>query len=556
MQWRLVSQYAQFNLSFVWLTLSVVVGCAPAAPVELKHTTSTRPNIVLFYADDLDADEIGCTSSQDNWATYTGFNKLRGWNRIKNRLGVNREKLLLTPNIDSLANTGATLTRFYITSPACTPSRYTLLTGRIASRNPVKQKSYARIDWRGPLHSRETSLPKTLQRAGYKTGVVGKWHNFSKRRSIFLRIPHDVTFEFLKSANINEQLKEQHERDVAELSNGFGWDFVDRISNGNTAFNLEWMVEGALQFIDENHDQPFFLYVPLAVPHGGYSDRANQVDQLEPLATAAGLIDHLPDVMPSRASVYERLRAANMPRNNAMATHMDDAVGAILDKLSEMKVRENTIVFFISDHGSFGKYSCYEGAARVPAFVNWPVGIKAGGRIESLTGNLDMAATLTSIAGLEPPADMQQDGQSFLPQLLGRQEPKNWRKSILLEAGYSKAVVSKRWKYIANRPPPEILEKMKEDAEHASATGQHRTIFWTGSTLHSFGNHRKFPHYFDKDQLYDLENDLYARTNLANDPAYATVLAEQKERLSEFLESLTVTFGEFKETGPGERIAP
>ena len=74
--------------------------------------------------------------------------------------------------------------------------------------------------------------------------------------------------------------------------------------------------------------------------------------------------------------------------------------------------------------------------------------------------------------------------------------------------------------------------------------------------MHSFGNHRKFPHYFDKDQLYDLENDLYARTNLANDPAHATVLAEQKERLSEFLESLTVTFGEFKETGPGERIAP
>jgi arylsulfatase A-like enzyme len=342
-----------------------------------------------------------------------------------------------------------------------------------------------------------------------------------------------------------EAIRANYKEALRVLRNGYGWDYVDRINIGNTVFNLEWMIEGALEFIEQSKSQPFFLYVALPVPHGQYKSASCNVAKLEPRATAAGLIDKLPNVMPSRASIYERLQKAGIAPENAMATYMDDAVGAVLQKLEALGVRENTLIVFVGDNPSRGKNSVYEGA-REPAFVNWPARIKAGARMTSLCANTDVAATLVEAAGGQLPADMAQDGRSFLPQLLGQPEPADWRKSLLLEIGNSKAVITERWKYIAHRVPSSVAANMQADAERAKKTGRPREIFWTGLNHHSYGAEKDFAHYYDADQLYDMQTDLYETKNQAVNPECAPKLAEMKEHLRQFMATLPHGFGEFK----------
>jgi arylsulfatase A-like enzyme len=526
-----------------------------SAVVLAQSPNSTRPNIVLIYADDLDADELGCTNEPQTWPSYTG--KVKLGLAGPTRMGRDRsypDPKMLTPQIDSLATDGATLRRFYITSPVCTPSRYTLLTGRLATRSPgflekFPPGSHATLGWDASIDHTETSLAKSLQQAGYRTGVVGKWHNFVRKQSEFAKdaiLAHNPTLIDLQQPGMAAKMKANYERSLAILRDGYGWDFVERINIGNSVINLEWMTEGAIEFIAQSHNGPFFLYVSLPVPHGQYTAGYCDIAKLEPRATAAGLIDELPAVMPPRKSVYQRLKTAGISAENAMATHMDDAVGAVLKKLGDLNLRDNTLVLFISDHGSRGKNSCFESAAHVPAIASWPARIPRGSRVDSLIGNMDVAATLIEIAGGNIPDDVRQDSHSFLPQLLGKAEPPDWRQALLLEIGNTKAAVTKRWKYIANRVPTEVETKMHADAQRAAIAGKPRTVFWTGLDHHSYGAEIDFPNYYAADQLYELKNDLYETTNLAHAPSHATTLAEMKEHLRALVATLPHGFGEFK----------
>ena len=513
-----------------------------------------KPNIVLIYADDLDADEVGFADDPTAWPSYTGRAKLGITGGGRKGRGGYADPRMLTPHIDSLARDGAVLTRFYITSPVCTPSRYSLITGRLASRSPgLAEKfppgSHATMGWDTSIGPQETSLPKCIQTAGYQTGMVGKWHNFAKGK-LFQRkyiLPHNPTLADYEKPGAAEGIRKNYNKALRILRNGYGWNYVDRINIGNSVFNLEWMMEGALEFIERSKDGPFFLYVSLPVPHGQYMYKYCNVGKLEPRATSAGLIDRLPNVMPSRASVYERLSKAGISSANAMGTHMDDAVGAVLRKLEEIEAQDNTLVFFVGDNPSRGKNSDFEGA-REPAIANWAGRIKPGTRVHSLCANTDLAATLVAAAGGTIPDDIAQDSRNFLPQLLGQPAPPDWRKAVLLEIGNTKAAVSKRWKYIANRVPPHVAVKMKVDAERAAKAGTPRTIYWTGVNHHSYGAELDFAHYYDADQLYDLDVDLYETTNLAAVPAHSVELQAMKKTLRRLLAPLPHGFGEFKPT--------
>lgn len=139
-----------------------------------------RPNIVLIYADDLDADELGCTSDSPAFPSYTrlkrlGMPSLRPYDDAR----------MLTPHIDGLARSGATFTRLYCTSPLCTPSRYSLLTGRYASRSAEFQRIFppggpSNIVFNTSVGPDETSAANSLRQLGYATCMVGKYHNFMK----------------------------------------------------------------------------------------------------------------------------------------------------------------------------------------------------------------------------------------------------------------------------------------------------------------------------------------------------------------------------------------
>lgn len=500
-----------------------------------------KPNIILIYADDLDADEVNYSvSDTENWATFTGAAEANITTGSKP--GIPK---LLTPNIDEIAQQGAVFTRFYITSTVCTPSRYSLMTGRLATRGEefnerFPNREQVNLDWSPAVIRGETSLPKELQKLGYRTGIVGKWHNLPgniglPKISKDVRVA-DATYEIVSE---NEtKLKEYYSIAKEYLSDGFGWDVVDRMEWGNSIVNLRWMAEGALKFIDESKNEPFFLYVPLPVPHGQYKYGYNDISRLDPRVCENGILDPVPTSLPTNEDVYRRLKENGIPEENAMATHMDDYVGAIIDKLDELGLRENTLVIFASDHGSRGKNTCYEGAARMPLFAAWPGKITPGTRSESLTANIDVAATLLDIADGIPPEDMTSDGRSFLPQLLGEPEPQDWRASIFLEVGNTRAVVTKRWKYIANRVSPEIEQLMAENPY---------VVYWTGVDHHNYNSEVMYPGYWDADQLYDLDNDLFEQNNIHKTSAGCKVIMELKQEMNNYVSGLPHRFGEFGE---------
>jgi arylsulfatase A-like enzyme len=498
-----------------------------------------KPNIIFIYADDLDADEVNYSvNDNENWATFTGAAQANITTGSK--LGIPK---LLTPNIDEIAQQGVVFTRFYITSTVCTPSRYSLMTGRLATRGEEFNERFpngeqVNLDWSPAVIRSETNLPKELQKLGYHTGIVGKWHNLPKN----LDLPKlnnkitaaDASYENVKA---NEsKLKESYRIAQEYLSDGFGWDVVDRMEWGNSIVNLRWMAEGALKFIDESKNEPFFLYVPLPVPHGQYKYGYNNLSRLDPRVCANGILDEIPTPLPSNEDVYKRLKENGIPEENVMATHMDDYVGAILDKLDELGLRENTLVIFTSDHGSRGKNTCYEGAARIPLFASWPRKITPGTTSESLTANIDVAATLIDIAGGIPPEDMTLDGRSFLPQLLGNPEPENWRTSLFLEAGNTRAVVTKQWKYIANRVSPEIEQLMGE---------QPHVIYWSGVDHHNYDSEKIYPGYWDADQLYNLDKDLFEQKNIFKSDVNSKVISELKNEMNKYVSGLPHRFGEF-----------
>lgn len=512
-------------LIFLWL---FSVGYLSASP---------KPNILLIYADDLDADELNVTMDRvGTWASPHGARRVVGTGL---KAGVPK---VLTPHIDSLAADGMLFTRFYVNGTVCTSSRYCLLTGRHATRGVELQKDYpagthATLEWRPAIVREETNLARELQRLGYRTGIIGKWHNMPdkvlpkrKKNAHHPNATYETTKEF------EQDIRNYYETGIAYLSEGFGWDVVDRLEWGNSIVNLDWQCEGALKFIEESQEEPFFLYCSLPVPHGQYYFSYNDITSYDQRVTSAGNSEEPIVVLPTAEDVLLRTRAASVVDKNAMATRMDDYVGAVLSKIDSLGLSENTLVIFTSDHGSRGKNSVYEGGAKVPMMIKWPDRIEAGLENDDLIGNIDIAATLIEVAGGSAPADMTEDGRSFFSQLFGKKQSEDWRTEMLIEAGNSRAIVTRDWKYIANRVTPEIQARM---------TARPGEVFWTGVDHHNYQTEQMYPAYWDADQLYDLNNDLYEQQNMSKESDHQVRLKQMQKCLDEVVAGLPHTFGEF-----------
>lgn len=512
-----------------------------------------KPNIVLFYADDLDFDEVPLYD-QLKMPCLTAV-------RAASDATVKPKKLYM-PNLERLGREGAVFTNFYITSPICTPSRYSLLTGRYASRSPgfcqrQPPGTVANIRWNTPLAPDETNIAKALKACGYATGFVGKWHNEIPGGAV-RGITTDMEPDDPRVARAAQTAQQRRSR---YLCDQIGFDYAARIYLGNKeqekipealrVHNLAWLAEGAVNFICQDHgDRPFFLYLPVTIPHAQYNPEMISDD---PLATIAGMLEREPTVMPPKASVAQRAKAAGVAPANFAATWLDDCVGAVMKSLDDLGLTDNTVFVFVSDHQSRGKYTCYEGA-RVPMIVRWPGQIARGTVNNVLSANIDLPPTFVEIAGGEAALDV--DGRSLVKAWkLGRQ-PDDWRTALLLECSLVRAVVTQRWKYLACRPTPEVQAKMDADAKAALAAGRRRLIDWSGNeNPHPRGSNgggirynadKHFPCYFDVDQLYDLQNDVIEQKNVASLPENSGVLRQLQQQLRSLLNPLPHTFGEFK----------
>lgn len=528
-----------------FLALAVHLLPSPLAAAE-------RPNIVVIYADDLDFDDIGGSiypvdefpSRTGAWLTGNFRERWRptGW-ALPYYTGTEKH----TPNLDRMAREGARFDKFYITSPMCTPSRWSLLTGQYASRSdkalentPANAPVY--VTWDTYFTREEPSIAREMNNLGYTTGFIGKWHNGEPE----MADPKYVHREYGDNPELlQSKLKESQEMASRHIRETLGFDVATHLSMGNLnnpkfgGHNMPWYTDGAVDFLEANHEKPFFLYMALPIPHSGAA-WAHYEPEL--LMTPAGQLDEPNDAQRPFSEVVAELDRLGITQRSRSATWMDDSVGVILDKLEELGIAENTLVIFTSDHQSRGKFSVYEGA-RVPAVALWPKGIQPGTVIRDICANIDLVPTAVDLAGGEIPDWT--DGLSFRENLLTG-KPQHPERALLLETGYARAIVRGNYKYIANRPPnmEKVLDDMERDRVYAESTGERRRVGWKGGERPEAHPHRKgvafdadadFPYYFDADQFYDLNLDVFEQFNRATDYAYQERVKELRKEMRQII---------------------
>jgi arylsulfatase A-like enzyme len=214
-------------------------------------------------------------------------------------------------------------------------------------------------------------------------------------------------------------------------------------------------------------------------------------------------------------------------------TNIDHQLGLIRRKLAEIGAQDNTVILFMSDHNiEPGKATSYEKGIHIPMIVHWP-GNTTGSESASLISTIDVLPTLLDIAGIPIPDGLQLDGNSFLPAI--SDPSKRTREHIFAENGYTRAISDGEYKFIALRYPESLIRAMQEnEIEYApSYVG-----IWPQA--HSAIAMKCFPHYFDQDQLYDLENDPYEQANINS--AHPEVSLRLQAALSEHLNSFTHPF--------------
>ena len=380
-----------------------------------------KPNLIVILADDLGYGDVGCYGSPD----------------------------VPTPNIDSIAKAGVRCTNGYVTNAVCSPSRAALLTGRYQQRfghefniGPAKREIAEKLG----MPVTETTVADMLKKAGYRTGMVGKWHLGAIPEMHPMSRGFDEYFGFLHGANSylvkstpggSKVAGLNEERALAEIP----VKRVNAVFRGREAaeegdYLTDAFGREAAAFIERNKANPFFLYLPFNAVH-------------EPLQATSKYLDRFANIKNER----HRMLAA-------MTSAMDDNIGKVLAKLREHGLEKDTLVFFLSDNGcptytgagsngplSGAKCTLYEGGIRVPFLVKWPGHVPAGKTEHRVVSSLDILPTFLAAAGAKAPADREYDGVDVMPYLSGK-NTKPLHAVLFWRMGPNAAVRKGDWKLI------------------------------------------------------------------------------------------------------------
>ncbi len=499
---------------FITLVLALGVTTSLVTPASAAATPS-RPNILFILTDDQNPDTLGCFGGK-----------------------------VLTPTLDRLCREGVKFTRAYTSSSVCTPSRYTCMTGQYASRCATHRFMKAHppgtpsnVGFNVQVEPGRWNVAQVLRAHGYRTGFVGKWHTGGPA---FVPIPSDAD---LHDPEVAKKL-EENQRRLCDYIRQVGFDYAASVYRGNLAdhkldaliyHNMEWATKGALDFLNQADDRPFFLHLCTTLQH---SPAPNQSIGGDPTMTPAG---HLPaplNVQTPRASIAARLKQAGVAGNMGHATWLDDGIAAVVQRLADLGKLDNTVILFFSDNATLGgKGTCYDGGARTPCFL-WGKGRIPGGQVcDRLVQNIDFVPTIFELAGVRPPAEMRIDGSSLIPLVTSSQA--KWREELFLEIGHTRAVCTPRWKYIALRYPSGVQQKLSDRTLGRPAYHMDVSLNLQEMAL------KRHPGYWDADQLYDLEADPEERVNLIRDPQHARTVEDLRGRLKDWLVGFERPFGEF-----------
>lgn len=343
---------------------------------------ATKPNVIVFLTDD------------------------QGWGD----LSLNGNTDLSTPNIDSLANDGASFEHFFV-CPVCSPTRAEFLTGRYHVRGGV----YSTSAGGERLDLDEVTIADTFRSAGYTTGAFGKWHNGMQYPYHPNGRGFDEFYGFC-SGHWGDYFSPPLER------NG-------KIVKGN-GFCIDDFTDKAITFIENSskNKKPFFAYLPYNTPHSPMQVPDKWWDKFKNKKIKMRNRD------PRRENI-DHLRCAL-----AMCENIDWNIGRVLKKINDLKIEKNTIVIFFHDNGPNGvrwnggmkgrKGSTDEGGVRSPLLIRWPDKISKGIKINQITSVMDLLPTLTDCANIPISSQKALDGRSLKPLLLG--ERNKWKERTLI----------------------------------------------------------------------------------------------------------------------------
>jgi len=384
----------------------------PAAPAR-------RPNVLVILIDDVGWADIGCYGCKD----------------------------IPTPHIDTLARGGVRFTSGYVSAPLCSPTRAGIMTGRHQQRfghefNPGGGGVNLGFEFGLPLA--ETTFADVMKKAGYATGIVGKWHLGQDPKYQPPARGFDEFFGFLGGAHAYYPPQE-----------GKGPVRANPIMRGKEKVQeKEYLTDAfareAAAFIDRHKAEPFFLYF---APNAA----------------------HMPMQAPQRClDKFAHIANERRRTHGAMMSCLDDGIGKVLARLKEHGLEESTLVLFVSDNGGppsttssngplrGGKASMWEGGIREPFVIRWPGHVPAGRVYDEPVISLDFLPTAAAAAGAEPPAARPLDGVDLVPYLSGKKAgpPHEY---LFWRMGAQWAVRKGHWKLVKVRDGPPGLYDLSTD---------------------------------------------------------------------------------------------
>jgi arylsulfatase A-like enzyme len=435
-----IPMLSRFIAALATLLLAPIILLAGEAPRK-------KPNVIVIIADDLGYADLGCA----------------GGKKIK------------TPNLDRIAKEGVRATSFYVTWPACTPSRSSVLTGRCPQRNGLydmvrndlvnfghrftMEEYLVSPEMTLGLDVREKTLGDLLRGAGYRTAVVGKWDMGQARRFLPLQRGFDSFYGFGNNG-IDYYTHERY--GIPSLFRG-----NERVKEEGYATDL--FRREALQFIKQNKDHPFFLYLGFNAPH------------------SASHFDKNPYQVPAK---YVSAYAGEDPKANrtkymAMVTCMDEAIGEILNLLQSSGLTEDTLILFFSDNGGTRvsdngplrgiKTQMFEGGVRVPMLARWPGRIPAGQVTDEFLTTLELFPTLAAVSGATLPRGVILDGHDMMPVLQGT--TKSPRTAMFWQRRSDKAARVSNYKWVESAQGNGLFDLSRDIGEQNDLSKSHPQEF-------------------------------------------------------------------------------
>jgi len=504
--------------------------------ISVMAFSQTQPNIVFIMTDDQSSIPLTANDNQNQSRPF----------------GFNGDDNVHTPIIDNLAANGIVFNNAFVSSSICSPSRYSILTGKYAGRSegnnflssfPLGVQS--RVSNNIELEDGLTNLPKQLQTAGYTTAFIGKSHivdhsilqNYTQGTNGFMAYSQ-TDDPYVTS--VSDAMKFNHDK-WAERMMDFGFDVVDAFYPANllelrnnqlNVHNVEYKNKAVLDFIDNSGDNPFFIYYSETIPHGPapyWINNGNYYAGLDSDSniTSEGVLTQDYSYLPTREEIKTEISGIpGKELKHAWLRWFDHAVGAVVNKLQEVGKLDNTLIVITSDHGDYnkGKATNYEGGIKVPLLMYWNGGILSAGNYNELVQNIDFAPTFLDLAGVDL-TNLGMDGQS-LKQVLINNSQQPVHDYLFFELGYSRAIRTKDWKYITVRYPNGINNQIANGGTFNGPNGTQVPLpYYIPNVSLGSLSAAQYPLYNVKDQLFDLNADPFETNNLFNSqPEVATEL--------------------------------